>query len=125
VKNYYTILIALLLVNVTKAQTCLPNGIIFTRQSQIDNFPIIHPNCTQIGGNVEIEGNDITSPAGLNNIDAGSITSLTFYANSSLSTCAVLSICNYVANSNGFVAIMGNAPGCNSEQEVRDVCASV
>ena len=149
-KKYHIILVALLLVNGAMAQSCLPNGIIFTRQSQIDSFQINYPNCTQIEGNVEIEGSDITnlnglstitsigggnlyilsnnsltSLTGLNNIIAGSITSLTIYFNSSLSACAVQSICDYLVSPNGFVGIMGNAPGCNNEQEVRDACASL
>jgi len=36
---------------------CLPQGITFTTQSQIDSFQINYPNCTQIGGTVEINGN--------------------------------------------------------------------
>jgi hypothetical protein len=149
-KKYYIILVALLLVNVAMAQSCLPNGILFTRQSQIDSFQINYPNCAKIEGDVEIEGSDITnlnglnvitsigggdlyilannaltSLTGLNNIDAGSITSLTIYFNSSLSTCAVQSICDYLVSPNGFTGIMGNAPGCNSELEVREACAAM
>ncbi len=47
------------------AQPCLPGGITFTAQSQIDNFQTANPNCTQIGGNVSIQGADI---ANLNNL---------------------------------------------------------
>ncbi|MEA3480161.1 MAG: T9SS type A sorting domain-containing protein [Bacteroidota bacterium] len=36
------------------AQPCLPNGIIFTSQSQVDSFPVIYPNCTIIEGFVQI-----------------------------------------------------------------------
>ncbi len=49
------------------AQPCLPGGITFTAQSQIDNFQTANPNCTQIGGNVSIQGADITN---LNNLNA-------------------------------------------------------
>lgn len=35
---------------------CLPEGITFTNQSQIDDFPRNHPDCTEIIGNVLIGG---------------------------------------------------------------------
>ena len=44
---------------------CLPNGIVFTTQSQIDSFQIIYPGCTEIEGYVEIYGVDITNLNGL------------------------------------------------------------
>jgi len=43
------------------AQSCLPDGIIFTKQSQIDSFQINYPNCTVIEGSVIISGNDISN----------------------------------------------------------------
>jgi len=46
-------------------ETCLPEGIAFSAQSQIDNFPILNPNCTEILGDVEISGSDITNLNGL------------------------------------------------------------
>ena len=49
------------------AQPCLPSGATFTAQSQIDNFTSANPNCTQIGGNVTIQGANITN---LNNLSA-------------------------------------------------------
>ena len=36
------------------AQSCLPEGIIFSTQGQIDSFNINHPNCIEIEGNVTI-----------------------------------------------------------------------
>ena len=48
------------------SQPCLPQGITFTTQEQIDNFQTNHPNCTEIEGGVKIEGNDITNLDGLN-----------------------------------------------------------
>ncbi len=47
------------------SQSCLPEGIEFTTQSQIDGFQILHPNCTEIEGFVYISGNDITNLDGL------------------------------------------------------------
>ena len=50
------------------SQSCLPYGITFTTQSQIDSFPINYPNCTEIEGLVTISGNNITNLQGLFNI---------------------------------------------------------
>jgi len=46
-------------------QPCLPEGITFTTQEQIDNFQINYPGCTEIEGDVTIHGNDITNLDGL------------------------------------------------------------
>nr|NQU88899.1 hypothetical protein [Bacteroidota bacterium] len=48
--------------------SCLPEGITFTTQSEIDNFQINYPNCTEIEGDVGIgewPGSDITNLNGL------------------------------------------------------------
>jgi len=45
---------------------CLPEGITFSTQQEIDNFQINHPGCTEIEGDVIIEGNNITNLNGLN-----------------------------------------------------------
>ncbi len=52
-------------------QTCLPDGITFTSQEQIDDFAINYPGCTEVLGDVEILGSnseDINSLAGLSSI---------------------------------------------------------
>ncbi len=46
--------------------SCLPNGINFTTQDEIDHFQINYPGCNQIEGDVMITGNDITNLNGLN-----------------------------------------------------------
>ncbi len=51
------------------SQPCLPEGIIFSSQAEIDSFPINYPNCTEIEGNVTIYGDDITNLNGINNLD--------------------------------------------------------
>jgi len=43
------------------SQDCLPDGIIFTTQAQIDSFPVDYPDCSRIGGDVKIIGEDITN----------------------------------------------------------------
>lgn len=62
------ILLILLLsgISVLYSQPCLPDGITFTSQSQIDSFPILYPNCTEIEGDVLIFGDDISNLYGLN-----------------------------------------------------------
>lgn len=48
------------------AQSCLPEGITFTTQTQIDSFQINNPNCTEIEGDVTINGSEIANLNGLN-----------------------------------------------------------
>jgi hypothetical protein len=51
------------------AQSCLPDGVTFTTQTQIDSFPIQYPNCTAIEGDVIIPyPNSISNFQGLNSI---------------------------------------------------------
>ena len=52
----------------TFSQGCLPEGITFTTQAQIDSFQINYPGCTEIEGDVEIYGywEDITNLSSLN-----------------------------------------------------------
>ena len=83
-------------------------------------------NVTSIGGELGIVGNDVlTSLMGLDNIDAASIDSLRIYNNISLSTCEVQSVCDYLASPGGTIDIYNNAPGCNSQQEVEEACATI
>jgi len=50
------------------SQSCLPQGIDFNSQAEIDNFQTNYPNCTEIEGDVEIYGDDISNLNGLNNL---------------------------------------------------------
>src|SRR5688572_31338651 len=36
------------------SQSCLPEGVKFSRQSQVDSFRILYPGCTVIDGDVSI-----------------------------------------------------------------------
>ena len=45
---------------------CLPEGITFTTQAEIDNFQTNYPGCTEIEGDVTINGDDIANLNGLN-----------------------------------------------------------
>ncbi len=49
-------------------QPCLPDGYQFYYQSEVDNFPNNYPNCTEIEGDVYINGYDITNLLGLNQL---------------------------------------------------------
>ena len=80
-------------------------------------------NVTSIGGYLLIDGNNtLTSLTGLDNIDASSISDLYIYDNVLLSTCEVLSVCEYLASPNGTIDIYDNATGCDNTQEVQDSC---
>ena len=70
-KRLSFLVIALLLIPLTAiTQPCLPEGITFTTQAQIDSFQTNHPNCTEIEGDVIIGGDDITNLDGLNVLTA-------------------------------------------------------
>jgi hypothetical protein len=76
-----------------------------------------------IGGDLYIGGNvSLTSLTGLDNIAANTISNLSIFINSSLSTCDIQSICDYLAAPNGLIYIEQNATGCNSQEEVQTAC---
>ena len=50
-------------------QPCLPEGIEFTTQEQIDNFQVNYPGCNEIEGDVSISGHDITDLNGLSSLE--------------------------------------------------------
>ncbi len=63
----FTLLLVFALVVMAEAlpQSCLPEGITFTTQEQIDNFQINYPGCVEIEGHVRILGSDIENLNGL------------------------------------------------------------
>lgn len=76
-----------------------------------------------INGPLIIEWNPLlTDLSGLDSINPGTITNLAIFDNSSLSTCAIISICNYLLSPNGTVTISNNAAGCNNQEEVENEC---
>jgi len=78
---------------------------------------------TSIGGELSIRSNYVlTSLSGLDNVDAESINGLSIYSNFLLSSCEVLSICNYLANPGGSILISNNATGCKTQEEVETAC---
>ncbi|MFZ1703798.1 MAG: hypothetical protein WAT79_05600, partial [Saprospiraceae bacterium] len=69
----------------------IPIAIVFSTQSEVDNFPTNYPGCTTIDGNVGITGNNITNLNGLSQItQIGG--SLQFLNSNSLSTLTAYSI---------------------------------
>ncbi len=74
-KYLYILLIALIGITVANAQPCLPEGITFTTQAQIDNFQADYPGCSEIEGEVIINGADIENLDGLIGVNsiAGSL----------------------------------------------------
>lgn len=80
-------------------------------------------NLNLIGGNLVVfQNNSLTNLTGLDNINVESIIDLYFTDNIALSTCDVLSVCDYLASPNGVILIYGNAIGCASQQEVEAAC---
>ncbi len=78
-----------------------------------------------IEGSIVVWNNAITNLHGLDNIDAGTITSIEIAWNASLSKCEVQSICDYLLVPGGIVDIYNNASGCNSQEEVEEACETV
>jgi hypothetical protein len=65
-KNLLLLITAVLIsIAAATAQSCLPEGITFSTQEQIDNFQTNYPGCTEIEGNVKIQGAGITNLNGL------------------------------------------------------------
>ena len=65
-KKIFLVLISLFtLHSYTYSQGCLPEGITFTTQEQIDNFQFNYPGCTEIIGDIYMQGNSITNLYGL------------------------------------------------------------
>ena len=65
------------------SQSCLPEGITFSTQEQIDNFQADNPGCTEIEGSVIIQGGNISNLNGLSVLTAiGG--NLSFYNNHNL-----------------------------------------
>jgi hypothetical protein len=64
-KKLYVLLTGLLLSFTVLSQTCIPDYIWFTMQTQIDSFQVNYPGCTEIEGDVLIHGNGISNLNGL------------------------------------------------------------
>jgi len=70
-RQFFMFLWVLLNVVYSFGQSCLPNGISFTTQEQIDSFAINYPGCTEVLGDVVIDGDFqdlITNLDGINSL---------------------------------------------------------
>ncbi len=131
-------------------EVAIHNNVSLTRVNALDSLSSVGLNLTSVGGDLSLEFNTVlndlsalegltsiggdlnirsnyalTTLAGLDNIDAGSINNLLMYSNTSLSTCEVLSICQYLASPNGTITITNNATGCDNQGEIEDACVGV
>ncbi len=62
-----------LIASFSNAQNCLPSGIIFASQAEVDAFPSNYPNCTEIDGTVIIGSNlpcTFGTTSDINNLDS-------------------------------------------------------
>lgn len=65
--NYTTSTVLLIfLFKIASLHCCISQNLEFTNQSEIDNFQEDYPGCTEIEGDVSIQGDDITNLIGLN-----------------------------------------------------------
>ena len=64
-KKMMVMLSALMALYGARAQSCLPEGITFSTQGQINSFQTLHPGCKQIEGDVTISGYNIANLNGL------------------------------------------------------------
>ena len=68
-KQFYFLLICFFLWSSVYTQnSCLPQGIAFAHQYDIDAFQANYPGCTHIEGNVVVFGDDVFSLGGLSSI---------------------------------------------------------
>ena len=96
-KKIYVFLFTFVITLGIIAQPCLPDGITFNTQSQIDNFQVNYPNCTEIQGHVFITGDDITNLNGLSVLTAMD-SSFVIYDNTSLTHLTGLEGVTYIGN---------------------------
>jgi hypothetical protein len=97
-KKIAALLSTLLVIHLANAQGCLPSGITFSTQQQIDNFQASYPGCTKIEGSATISGADIVNLSGLNILTAVEGTFSISY-NSVLTNLIGLEMLNEVGNS--------------------------
>lgn len=77
--KFYIIVILLILPGLISSQPCLPNGITFNYQYEIDEFQTNYPGCTEIESYVSIRGENIRDLSGLNVLESiGGVLHITF-----------------------------------------------
>jgi hypothetical protein len=109
--------------NGLSALTSIGGNLVISSNDSLTNLTELG-HLTSIGGNLFISYNKaLSSLKGLDNIDANSISNLEIHHNDLLCECEVQSICNCLADPNGYVYIDENYAGCNTEDEVEAACA--
>lgn len=100
-------LILLFIYSLIPAQTCLPGGVRFFRQGQIDSFPFNFPGCSEILGTVIIQESDAYNIQNLDSlVQINSITgNLNIYNNAGLSNLDGLI---HLESINGFFQVVSN-----------------
>lgn len=79
-----------------------------------------------INGQIEITNNaSLSTLQGLENIDAGAISSLTITNNAMLGECAVASVCDYLGFGETNYTISGNSAGCNTASQIINACLTI
>lgn len=64
-KKTFLLIAGMLISFIGHSQSCIPDYIWFTMQTQIDSFQVNYPGCSEIEGDVLIHGNGITNLNGL------------------------------------------------------------
>lgn len=67
-KTTILIILAFVIQTITQSQSCLPDGIEFLWQSEINSFATNYPECTEIEGDVEISSRFIDNLEGLSQL---------------------------------------------------------
>jgi hypothetical protein len=71
-RNMHRLLLAILVIPCMtiagQAQSCLPDGLYITRQSEIDSFSFHYPGCVVIEGNLQFQGEDVNNFLGLSHL---------------------------------------------------------
>ncbi len=67
-RNFISLILSLFFIPLSFSQSCLPHGITFGTQEEIDSFQSLYPYCSIIEGDVIIYGDSISNLNGLNSI---------------------------------------------------------
>jgi len=103
-KKVIVLFFALFAMNNANTQGCLPSGITFSSQIEIDNFQANFPGCTVIEGSASIGGADIVNLQGLNVLTK--VAALSIGSNAQLTNLGGLESIDTVGNS---LIISGNS----------------
>jgi len=95
-----------------------------------DNYTLVNlvglESLTSINGGLWIADNDnLASLTGLGNVDYSGITSMRIFNNPNLSTCEVLTVCNYINTGGSGILVLSNATGCNNVTQIESACDAV